>query len=101
MWIVNHYWGQRLGYKCWSDPVLSGVSEDNDYARVKSRNVNTTVGYQPSAECGVRSAESRILRRMVARSDFGRFTGRLTIKITKGKDNMKFKTFGKLMMAVA
>jgi len=34
---VYHYWGQRLGYKCWSDPAfLREFKRDNPEVRVKN-----------------------------------------------------------------
>lgn len=38
-----HYWGQRLGYKCWDDPAfMREYLRDNPYARVQSRPRNPT-----------------------------------------------------------
>ncbi len=44
-----HYWGQRLGYKCWKDEAfLSEYERDNPNVRVKCRGVKEiTVGYAP------------------------------------------------------
>ena len=39
-----HYWGQRLGYQCWSDPQFTHeYLRDNQYARVKNRARETTL----------------------------------------------------------
>ncbi len=50
-----HYWGTRLGYKCWKDPQFKREFErDNPDARVKSRGVKEiSVGYQAPALCPV------------------------------------------------
>lgn len=49
-----HYWGQRLGYQCWSDPTFcKEYLRDNPYARVKSRarNLSLTVpGLKPATK---------------------------------------------------
>ena len=39
-----HYWGQRLGYQCWSDAqFVKEYLRDNPYARVKNRAAQVTV----------------------------------------------------------
>jgi len=39
-----HYWGQRLGYECWSDPAfVEEYLRDNPEARVRSRADDLTV----------------------------------------------------------
>jgi hypothetical protein len=40
-----HYWGQRLGYKCWADKGFRReFARDNPAARVRSRARKTMVG---------------------------------------------------------
>lgn len=48
-----HYWGQRLGYKCWQDEAfLKQYIRDNDL-EVKGGSTKTMVGYKaPSAKKG-------------------------------------------------
>lgn len=42
--VSYHYWGQRLGYACWSDAQFCReYLRDNPEARVRSRSVNPTV----------------------------------------------------------
>lgn len=42
-----HYWGQRLGYKCWSDPqFLREFERDNPHARVKCGGTKFQVGWR-------------------------------------------------------
>lgn len=45
--FAYHYWGQRLGYKCWRDPqFLKEFERDNPDARVKSKGAKEIqVGY--------------------------------------------------------
>lgn len=42
-----HYWGQRLGYECWSDPQFCReYLRDNPYARTKTVGKKLKVGYR-------------------------------------------------------
>jgi hypothetical protein len=42
-----HYWGQRLGYKCWSDPqFLREFERDNPHARVKCGGTKIMLGWR-------------------------------------------------------
>lgn len=44
-----HYWGQRLGYECWSDEsFLKEYERDNPEVKVKSIGTKLSVGYTPS-----------------------------------------------------
>lgn len=47
-----HYWGQRLGYKCWRDQsFLREYERDNPNVRVRCRGTKEiSVGYTPSPE---------------------------------------------------
>lgn len=45
--VSYHYWGQRLGYKCWKDPQFCReYLRDNPEARVKSRPDHPTLVVQ-------------------------------------------------------
>lgn len=47
---VYHYWGQRLGYKCWRDEnFLREFERDNPEARVKCSGTRLQFGYAPAA----------------------------------------------------
>lgn len=42
-----HYWGQRLGYKCWADPgFIREFERDNEAARVKCGGTKVMVGWR-------------------------------------------------------
>lgn len=42
-----HYWGQRLGYDCWTDKQFCDeYLRDNDAARVTSRGARAAVGFR-------------------------------------------------------
>src|SRR4030095_12936341 len=42
-----HYWGQRLGYACWSDKqFLHEFERDNPEARVQSGGTKIQIGYR-------------------------------------------------------
>jgi hypothetical protein len=44
--VSYHYWGCRLGYACWKDEQFCReYLRDNEYARVRNRNANPTVGW--------------------------------------------------------
>jgi hypothetical protein len=44
-----HYWGQRLGYACWSDPqFLREYERDNPEVRVKCGGTRIQSGWTPS-----------------------------------------------------
>jgi len=47
-----HYWGQRLGYECWSDPqFLKEFERDNPEVKVNSIGTGKTqVGYTPTSK---------------------------------------------------
>lgn len=54
--VSYHYWGQRLGYKCWQDKQFCAeFLRDNPAARVISRSKTTKVSL---AERGIVSAAS-------------------------------------------
>lgn len=39
-----HYWGQRLGYDCWSDPeFLKDYERDNPAAKINAKMSKTTI----------------------------------------------------------
>lgn len=43
---VYHYWGNRLGYKCWKDPqFLREMERDNPEVRVKCGGTKMQVGW--------------------------------------------------------
>ncbi len=45
-----HYWGQRLGYSCWSDKnFVDGYLRDNPQARTKGGATRIQVGYSSTA----------------------------------------------------
>jgi hypothetical protein len=53
-----HYWGQRLGYKCWSDKTFCReYLRDNEASRVKSKSD------RPSILCGFEGANRRFRKR--------------------------------------
>jgi len=46
---VHHYWGQRLGYKCWRDEqFLREMERDNPEVRVKCGGTKLQVGFSPT-----------------------------------------------------
>lgn len=46
-----HYWGQRLGYKCWNDPqFLREFERDNPHARVKCGGTKIMMGWRDSTK---------------------------------------------------
>lgn len=48
---VYHYWGQRLGYKCWRDEqFLREMERDNPETRVKCAGTKLQVGYVPASD---------------------------------------------------
>lgn len=48
---VHHYWGQRLGYECWSDKLfVHQFLRDNPECRVKSRSRKIRVGFRAPAK---------------------------------------------------
>lgn len=50
-----HYWGQRLGYECWEDKqFVREFLRDNEVCRVKTRPVNTMVGWTAAVDYGQR-----------------------------------------------
>jgi hypothetical protein len=50
-----HYWGQRLGYKCWKDKkFVAEFWRDNPSARVQTARANPFVGWTPSVDRNVR-----------------------------------------------
>ena len=55
-----HYWGARLGYRCWQDPqFIREYLRDNPAARVKSRNANPTLRVQGAKDGSAFGAKSR------------------------------------------
>ena len=47
---VYHYWGRRLGYKCWRDEAfLREMERDNPEMRVNCGGTRVQFGYKPSA----------------------------------------------------
>lgn len=61
--VSYHYWGQRLGYECWSDAEFTReYHRDNCYCRTRNTTTHTTVGY---------------VRGMEAAKGFLRRTGRI------------------------
>lgn len=55
-----HYWGQRLGYKCWSDAQwCREYLRDNPEARVKSRADTTTILVSGGGGLGELAATNR------------------------------------------
>lgn len=55
-----HYWGARLGYRCWQDrQFIREYLRDNPAARVKNRNPNPTLRVQGFKESGPFGAKSR------------------------------------------
>jgi hypothetical protein len=59
-----HYWGGRLGYRCWQDAgFIREYLRDNPAARVKSRAINPTLRVQgfkkPGAAFGAKSPARR------------------------------------------
>jgi len=43
-----HYWGKRLGYKCWHDKqFLREYFRDNEESRVKTTSRKIQLGYSP------------------------------------------------------
>lgn len=52
-----HYWGQRLGYRCWDDPqFVKEYLRDNEYARVKSRPRNAKISFANANFNGLKPA---------------------------------------------
>jgi hypothetical protein len=46
-----HYWGQRLGYECWSDQqFLKEYERDNPEVKVNSGGTKLQVGYVPETK---------------------------------------------------
>jgi hypothetical protein len=46
-----HYWGQRLGYKCWRDEAfLREFERDNEDARVRCAGTKLQFGYTPAGD---------------------------------------------------
>jgi hypothetical protein len=51
-----HFWGQKLGYKCWQDKTfLKEYLRDNEYARVNCGGTKLQIGYYPSTRKKVKS----------------------------------------------
>jgi len=54
-----HYWGQRLGYKCWDDRgFVHEFLRDNPECRVKSVSDRIVVGWKPGEKSRFRKTYS-------------------------------------------